>query len=107
LKNKQTGEDLYPELFGRADLREILTAVMSIAFRECTGNPDHLMMACSDDIRGCLLFRATMRGDVEAMALLAKVPRLRIRMARQRIGRASRPRILPKRCRSFSAGRVR
>jgi hypothetical protein len=80
LKNMLTGEELNPEFFGRPDLREIMTAAMGIAFRECVGDPERLMMACSDDTRGCLLFRAAMRGDIDAMALLAKVPRLRIRM---------------------------
>jgi hypothetical protein len=35
----------------------------------------------SDDTRGCLLFRAALRGDIDAIALLGRIPRLRVRVA--------------------------
>jgi hypothetical protein len=69
------------DIFGRPDSREIVKAAFSIARRGYSGPQDSLLMASSDDTRGCLLFRAAMRGDIDAMALLAKVPSLRVRVA--------------------------
>ena len=42
------------------------------------GSPDALMLALSDNTRGCLLWRAAERGDVDAMVLLTKAPKMRI-----------------------------
>jgi hypothetical protein len=67
-------------LLGR-DSREIIAEAMTIARRCYTGPEDGLLIGLSDNRRGCLICRMADRGDIKAMSLLLKMPKLRITVA--------------------------
>jgi hypothetical protein len=69
------------EIVERPDFREIIGTAFAIARRVFRGPADAFLIGLSDDTPGCLLWRAAQRGDVDAMVVHTKMPKLRIRVA--------------------------
>jgi hypothetical protein len=69
------------DLFDRPDRMEIVLEAFRIASRGYKGPPDSLIIGVSDDKRGCRLCNAADHGDTDAAAILAKVPRPRVKVA--------------------------